>query len=67
MGIYMETEGVLVIDTRRDSLAKEGLQQEPAKNIVEAGDYIVAFNDQTVQQQKELMEDLSKFWTESGW
>ena len=59
VGIYMETDGVLVIDTG-EILSKNGQMQDPAKNIVKPGDYIVAFNDQTVHSKKELIKDLSK-------
>ena len=57
VGIYMETEGVLIIDTG-EILCEGGTAGEPAKNIVRPGDYIVAFNEQKVSNKKELMEDL---------
>ena len=58
VGIYMETEGVLIIDTG-EILCEGGAAREPAKNIVRPGDYIVAFNEQKVSNKKELMEDLA--------
>lgn len=58
VGIYMETEGVLIIDTG-EILSESGVSQEPAKNIVKPGDYIVAFNEQAVSTKQDLMEDLS--------
>lgn len=57
VGIYMETEGVLIIDTG-EILSKNGETQEPAKNILKPGDYIVAFNEEKISGKKELMEDL---------
>lgn len=57
VGIYMETEGVLIIDTG-EILCEGGTAREPAKNIVRPGDYIVAFNEQKVSNKKELMENL---------
>lgn len=57
VGIYMETEGVLIIDTG-EITSKDGKTQEPAKNIVKPGDYIVTFNQQKVSNKKELIEDL---------
>ena len=57
VGIYMETEGVLIIDTG-EILCEGGTAREPAKNIVRPGDYIVAFNEQKVSNKKELMEEL---------
>ena len=53
----METEGVLVIDTG-EILSKDGEAQEPAKDILKPGDYIVAFNEEEISGKKELMEDL---------
>lgn len=58
VGIYMETEGVLIIDTG-EILSEEGETREPAKNIVKPGDYIVAFNQQKISNKKELIHDLS--------
>lgn len=58
VGIYMETDGVLIIDTG-EILSENGVAEEPAKNIVKPGDYIVAFNEQKISNKKELMEDLS--------
>ena len=59
VGIYMETDGVLVIDTA-DIVAQDGETEHPARNIVEPGDYIVAFNDETIHCKKDLIEDLTK-------
>lgn len=58
VGLYMETEGVLVIDTG-EITSENGTTQEPAKNIVKSGDYIVAFNERKVSSKKELIKDLS--------
>lgn len=57
VGIYMETQGVLIIDTG-EILSESGVAEEPAKNIVKSGDYIVAFNHQEITCKKELMDDL---------
>lgn len=58
VGIYMETEGVLIIDTG-EIISEQGTSREPAKNIVKPGDYIVAFNQQKIASKQELMEDLA--------
>lgn len=58
VGIYMETEGVLIIDTG-EILTEQGISQDPAKNIVKAGDYIVAFNEQKITSKQELINDIS--------
>lgn len=57
VGIYMETQGVLIVDTG-EILSEDGTTEEPAKNIVKPGDYIVAFNQQEISTKKELMDDL---------
>lgn len=58
VGLYMETEGVLIIDTG-EITSENGTAQAPAKNIVKSGDYIVAFNEQKISSKQELMDDLS--------
>ena len=57
VGIYMETDGVLVIDTG-EIISEDGQTVDPACNIVEPGDYIVAFNDETITCKKDLVKDL---------
>ena len=58
VGIYMETKGVLIIDTG-EIISRGGTSLEPAKNIVKPGDYIVAFNQQSIKNKQELLKDLS--------
>lgn len=53
IGIYMETDGVMVLGTEAVE-EKDGTTQEPAKNIVKAGDYIVGINDEAVTDKKDL-------------
>ena len=36
-----------------------GVSYEPAQNVAQAGDYIVAFNEQRVTSKKELVEDIA--------
>ena len=57
IGLYMETEGVLIIDAG-EIVSREGIAQKPAENIVRPGDYIVAFNEEKVSTKHDLMEDL---------
>ncbi len=58
VGIYMETEGVLVIDTG-EIITQSGDSLFPAKNIVQAGDYIMEFNGDAIRTKKELMQELA--------
>lgn len=54
----METDGVMVLGTEAVE-EKGGTTQEPAKNIVKAGDYIVGINDEAVTDKKTFRELLS--------
>lgn len=64
VGIYMETEGVLIIDTDK-ILSEDGSAQEPAKNIVRPGDYIVAFNNRKINTKQELIKDIEELHGEN--
>lgn len=58
IGIYMETEGVMVLGT--DSItAEDGMNYEPAANLVKEGDYIVALNDRAIHDKSELIETVN--------
>lgn len=55
VGIYMETDGVLVIGTGKVT-GRDGLTYEPAFRLVQAGDYIRSVNGQTIREKEELIE-----------
>ncbi|MDO5780841.1 MAG: SpoIVB peptidase [Eubacteriales bacterium] len=57
VGIYMQTEGVLIIDTG-EIRSEGGKTQDPARDIVKPGDYIVAFNQEVVRCKQDLLDDL---------
>ena len=59
VGIYMETDGVLVIGTQAIKCA-DGKEQNPAKNLIKEGDYIVSINNETVENKSEIIEILQK-------
>lgn len=54
VGIYMETDGVLVINTQEIS-SGEGRSLEPAKNLVQAGDYITKVDGEAIGKKDELV------------
>lgn len=58
VGIYMQTKGVLIIDTG-EIFSESGETEEPARDIVKPGDYIVAFNQNRIQCKEDLLEDLA--------
>ncbi len=55
IGIYMETEGVMIIDAGEIEAADE-MHTKPAEHIVKPGDYILAVNGSEIQNKKELMK-----------
>lgn len=55
IGIYLETKGVLIIDTGTVT-GIDGLNYEPALRIVQGGDYIRAVNGQEIMEKEELIE-----------
>ena len=63
IGIYMKTDGVLVLGT--DSVkGADGVDCMPADNLVKAGDYIIAINGETVDSKKELVSQVGKLDSE---
>jgi stage IV sporulation protein B len=55
VGIYMETDGIMVIGTGEFKDA-EGLQCSPAKYILKSGDYIMRVNGTNVSSKKEFVD-----------
>lgn len=54
IGIYMKTDGVLVIGVG-DFVGEDGMKHSPAKNILHSGDYIHAVNQVPVDQKDEVI------------
>lgn len=59
VGLYMETQGVLIVDTGEITNEK-GITEEPAANIVQPGDYILEINGKGVSRKKELISEIEK-------
>ena len=55
----MQTEGVLVIDTG-EIQNRNGETEEPARNIIRQGDYIISFNGEKISTKRELIDDISE-------
>lgn len=55
IGIYLETEGVMVLGTG-EITGVDGMKHEPSAHKVKAGDYITAINHQKIKDKSELME-----------
>lgn len=58
VGIYMETDGVLVLDTQSIE-GMDGQEHNPAHNLVKSGDYIVGINQENVRGKEDLLQVLS--------
>lgn len=59
IGIYVETNGLLVLDTAEIE-GKDGLTYEPGGNIVKSGDYILKWNKKAVPTIKQLNEAIQE-------
>lgn len=57
VGIYMETDGVLVLDTQSIE-GTDGQEHNPAHNLVKSGDYIVGINQENVKGKDDLLQVL---------
>ena len=55
IGIYLETEGVYVVGTT-ELEAEDGLNYEPAYQVVQTGDYILAVNGKKISDKNDLIE-----------
>ncbi|MGE9941352.1 SpoIVB peptidase [Bariatricus sp. SGI.161] len=55
IGIYLETEGVMVLGTEPIT-GEDGMEYESGAHLVKAGDYIVALDDQEIRDKEELQE-----------
>lgn len=58
VGIYMETQGVLIVDSG-EIQTQDGRLVKPAENIVKAGDYIERIDGQELHNKKELLEKVA--------
>lgn len=54
IGIYLETDGVFVVGTQEIE-GSDGLNYEPAYQVVQSGDYILAINGKKIHDKDELI------------
>lgn len=57
VGIYMETDGVMVLGTGIIK-AEDGLNYEPALNKLRTGDYITAINNNKINNKEQLIDEI---------
>lgn len=55
VGIYVKTDGVLVIGTGKIT-GKSGEVESPAENLVKSGDYIQQVNGETIETKEQLID-----------
>ena len=55
VGIYMETKGVLVIDSG-EITDREGIRRTPAEHIIQLGDYICEIDGKVLTGKRQLMQ-----------
>lgn len=57
IGIVIQTDGILVLGTSAIT-CEDGLNYEPALNILKSGDYIIAVNDKKVSGKEDLINTI---------
>ena len=55
VGIYMETKGVLVIDSG-EITDREGIRRTPAEHIIQSGDYICEIDGKVLTGKRQLLQ-----------
>lgn len=63
IGIYLKTDGVLIIGTGKITDAL-GSEESPAEYLVKAGDYIESVNGETVTSKEELITKINEYGEE---
>lgn len=58
IGIYVKNDKVMIIGTG-EVTDESGAKSEPAKNVVQSGDYILAVNGEAIQSKAQLVKKIS--------
>lgn len=59
VGIYVKTDGILIIGTGTVT-GSDGMNYEPAENLVKSGDYVKTVNDQVIESKEDLIEKINQ-------
>ena len=59
IGIYVETNGLLVLDTAEIE-GRDGLTYAPGENVIKTGDYLLQWNHNTISTISQLNEEIQK-------
>lgn len=58
IGIYVKNEKIMIIGTG-EVTDESGTRSEPAKNVVQSGDYILAVNGEPIKSKNQLVKKIS--------
>lgn len=64
IGIYVKTDGVMVIGTG-EVKSKKGENSSPCKGIIESGDYILAINGIEIDDKEELINVVDQYGSDN--
>lgn len=59
VGITVKTDGILILGTGKVT-GESGVEQEPARDIVKSGDYIIKVNEKNVEDKEDMIEEIQK-------
>ena len=59
VGIYVKTDGVMIIGTGAVG-GSDGMNYEPAENLVKSGDYVKTVNGQVIETKEDLIEKINQ-------
>jgi len=59
IGIYTKTQGILIIGTGKVA-SSDGLNYEPAYQLVKGGDYIISVNGKEIMEKEELVNCIAE-------
>ncbi len=59
VGIYVKTDGILIIGTGTVT-GSDGMNYEPAENLVKSGDYVKTVNEQVIESKEDLITKINQ-------
>lgn len=59
IGIYIQSDGILVLGTSSIT-CEDGLNYEPALDVLKSGDYITKINEQVIKDKSDLIERIQR-------
>ncbi len=59
VGIYVKTDGILIIGTGTVT-GIDGMNYEPAENLVKSGDYVKTVDEQVIENKEDLIEKINQ-------